>query len=77
MQGNEKAYMQAGRVFLQGRLNRLADIVQLHNFDDLLERFVLQFPEQRQNLVKELRKIPFVWKDETGRLQVWLRKLEF
>ena len=76
-QGNEKAYERAVKIFLEGKVNRLVDIVQLEDFDNLLNRFIRQFPAQQKSLVQELRKSPFVWKDETGRLQAWLRKLEF
>ena len=76
-QGNEKAIQQSVRIFLQGKVDRLSDIVRLENVDALLTQFVLQYPAQRNQLAQELRRIPFVWKEETGRLQAWLRQLEF
>ena len=77
IEGNERALQQAAKIFLQGEINRLVDIIRLDNFDGLIAQFSMRFPEKNRALVQELQKIPFVWKEESGRLQAWLRKLEF
>ena len=76
-QKNDKAIAQSVKTFLQGGVDRVVDIVQLDNFDELMVQFTFRYPEKQKKLLQELRMIPFVWKEESGRLQAWLRKLEF
>ena len=61
--------------FLAGELRHLEWIIVQKEAEELLHDFLLRWPEQRIELLRQLQQSPIVWKDTTGYWQLWIRRL--